>query len=239
MIVTVETPAPKREGQVAKGRSFSAEVVGFVSCDKLLKVSSPTGKVQRPLWITFAAPPQQLKAFCANLILGRKAIRDGTYHSTYTDTSGFELVKRQKYKYFTQSSDDKGIVYQTFWTPAPFKMDPGFVDPDEISFVMMPPKSWYQKQTCTMEESQALLFTAYLDRRSRYPIPTGASFALLLYRKFHDLRYLYVGSEYDYRNPRLCYRTDKMGYPDPVFVSCTHEQLSDVLKALIKDWSFS
>lgn len=184
-----------------KGRSFQALCLATVEADALW----PGGLTQtddvRPVWAAFAGTENELRPFMANLILGRKAeyISQTGYHRR--KTKGVELLKTAGYQQAWQRETEGCIA--TAFLPDLFRLDPGMVDPEGASFVVLPTREWFAKQTIDVNpiveygvalskvygypvnEGQlitlapiAYLFCAYLDRRTRCPLLADGRFYL-------------------------------------------------------------
>ena len=210
----------KQEG---KGREFSATHLASVTADKLWEGGAADNKsdIARPVWATFFGSDDELRAFAANLSLGRRAV---VHNNNYGRRgAGFEFLKSAGFKQIWQREAEGAVV--TVFLPELFLLDPGMVDPKEAKFVLLPPRDWADKQELPREEvarharrlslvkklnaaparddwrrrdpdfkhvepygmdeltamvPTAYLFAAYLDRRTRAPIPADGRFYLQL-----------------------------------------------------------
>jgi hypothetical protein len=197
--------APAQEG---KGRAFEALCLARVSANALWE-GGQTGDNIRPVWAMFGATENELRPFAANLILGRKAL----FPKSHKKDEKIEFLKSVRYQQAWQREAEGSLV--TLFMPDLFRHDPGMVDPKGISFVLLVPKSWADKEDLDLrpmmeyvlglgfpkdriEETAKLayLFATYLDRRTRCPIPTDGRFYLqLLYACLQEGLATYATSE--------------------------------------------
>lgn len=187
---------PKTEG---KGRSFEALALAWVTADTLWPGGN-NGNSIRPVWLMFAGSPEQLRAFSANLISGRKAQVLDLNSSRYEKhPPQMELLKSAGYALSSQRTSGSTVI--TAYLPDLFLIDPGMVDPAGIQFCLLPSQEWVDSQVwnvdravehvskleynCTEEALQILapisgLFAVYLDRRTRCPLIKDERFYLQL-----------------------------------------------------------
>lgn len=184
-----------------KGRSFRATCVSTVIADALFPEGG--GATIRPVWAMFAGSDAELRPFAANLKLGRKAERDtNSYSRRGGDSERYEFLKSIGYHMAWQREAEGSLV--TLYHPDLFRLDPGMVDPRGLSFVMLVPKEWSDRQRLDVREPvlhvlrinnfrcplsskmlealvpTAYLFAAYLDRRTRCPLIADGRFYLQL-----------------------------------------------------------
>lgn len=177
-----------------KGRSFRATCAAMMTANSLWDGGSSDNI--RPVWSVFAGTEGELRPFMMNLKLGRKANPAGAWRSRPNDR--VEFMKSSGF-YTSWQREALGSL-ATIYHPELFRLDPGMVDPKGLSFILAVPQDWEKAQsldveapvkhvtklsssTLTEEELAALvptayLFAAYLDRRTRCPIPTSGDFYL-------------------------------------------------------------
>lgn len=178
-----------------RARTFEAVCVGTVMADRLVDVSGTS--VERPVWACWAGPDQQLRAFMANVRLGRRIEMESSAYASRRDKK-FEFLKKGGFQVVWQVEPEGSLA--TIYVDELFRLDPGMVDPDGIRFIVMPDEAWLSTQevvtgpACRAVLARsgrpvdarfvrlATLFAAYLDRRTRCPIVNDPVFhAQLLY----------------------------------------------------------
>lgn len=178
-----------------RARTFEAVCVGSVLANRLIEVSA--GNTDRPVWACFAGPDQQLRAFMANVRLGRRMDLVSSQYQ-YRKNNRFEFLKTGGFQVTWQVEPEGSIA--TIYVDDLFRLDPGMVDPEGIRFILMPTETWLSDQDIAIEPGRraiqartgkvvdarfirlASLFCAYLDRRTRCPIVNDPVFhAQLLY----------------------------------------------------------
>jgi len=188
--------APQQEG---KGRSFTATCLATIEAGALWQGGDNKSDLLRPAWAMFAGSENELRPFMANLTLGRRALIHGKQYSRRSSDGALEFLKSAGFSVSWQREAEGAIA--TIFLPDLFSLDPGMVDPSGIRFVLAPPSSWLQAQVVNAgpavkhaarlgypikEEDLAplvpfaMLFCAYVDRRTRCPIPSGDRFPLQL-----------------------------------------------------------
>ena len=186
---------PQKEG---KGRVFSALCLATVEAKALW--AGGYGDDMRPVWSMFAGSDTELRAFVANLQMGKKAVflRDSRY--SYRKSDKLELLKSAGYVYTWQREAEGSVV--TVFLPDLFRLDPGMVDPKGASFIVLPSVEWSKVQKLEDREilqhalklnyslpatkvqsliPMAFLFAAYLDRRTRAPLLSDGRFYVQLF----------------------------------------------------------
>ena len=211
----------------------------------ILLASVTSGDTNRPVWACFANTESELRAFCANVRMGRKLV-----DSNGKSAERMEFLKSEKFAFAWQHHRDVSsvVIYQ----PQLFILDPGMVDIQQgIHFICMPGFQWLHNQVLPDEASivwhsraaiqrvgmdakraAALvplshLVVAYLDRRTRVPILADARFyyQLLLRLCREDIA----------RFPEIYNRNfnqqgvARLGYCPPLRVCCTHERFEALL----------
>lgn len=187
----------------SKGRTFRATALAVVRAQIW---PGSDGGDWRPAWAMLAVSEGEIRPFMANLLGGRKA-------KIYPDTAGsrnrsnhFEILKSAGYE-TTYQREPEGVV-ATVYLPDLFAIDPGMVDSEGASFIVLPSRAWAAEQTIDdvsiREHLKKLpkdrhgdrpicdeikrhfpvisyLFAAYLDRRTRAPLlADGRFFAQVL-----------------------------------------------------------
>jgi hypothetical protein len=179
-------------GKGEKSRSFQAVLLAEVSSESLMPTVDSEWK--RPVWAVFAGSENQMAAFVANLKGGKRAMAEGSDYRF----KGIEFLKSADFAFATQR-EREGVI-ATAYLPDLVRLDPGMVEPDGVRFLMVVPEDWRAAQKIegasemvsfchklgfpmAREEDVpvALLFAAYLDRRTRAPIIADGAFALQLY----------------------------------------------------------
>jgi hypothetical protein len=182
-----------------KGRAFHAVLLASVEADQLWAGGNTSTDNIRPVWAMFAGSDQELRAFVANLQMGRKANlqRAGYYRRGKEDR--VEFLKSSGFQTIWQREEEGSLV--TVFLPELFQMDPGMVDQEVIRFVLLPTQGWHKKQeidaaplikhakkcgyTLPPERiaelaATSFLFSAYLDRRTRCPLVADGRFYMQL-----------------------------------------------------------
>jgi hypothetical protein len=187
---------PQTEG---KGRTFKALLLASVEADLLWTGGQTVSDNLRPVWAMFAGSEQELRAFTANLLSGRKAVFPKNNGWRRRKEDQLEILRSAGYQTTWQREAEGSIV--TLYLPDLFQMDPGMVDPDGVRFVLLPTKEWTEAQNLDvapvvrhakkvgfdLDTAQlvslaplAYLFCAYLDRRTRCPLVSDGRFYLQL-----------------------------------------------------------
>lgn len=193
---------PKEEG---KGRVFRAVCLASVEADPLWEGGATAGDKRRPVWAVFGGSEGDLRPFMANLRLG-KPIRfpdDKSGYSRRHKGEKMEFLRSAGYELISQRTPDGTMVTVTL--PDLVRVDPGMVDPEAVRFVMLTSQEYLAAQPVSVGDAAravhharravpelpkvldehivpaAMLFTAYLDRRTRCPIVADARFHLQLF----------------------------------------------------------
>jgi len=186
--------APQTEG---KGRTFRATLLASVEADLLWPGGQTVSDNLRPAWAMFGGSDQELRAFMANLTLGRKAYfpkSPNDYSRRKADC--LEILKSSGYQVTWQREEEGSLA--TIFLPELFQIDPGMVDPAGARFVLLPTQAWAAEQNldvpslvahanlCNYLEfspeqlaawaPMSYLFAAYLDRRTRCPLVADGRF---------------------------------------------------------------
>lgn len=236
--------APAEKG---KGRSFRATCLGLVQCDPLWAAGT-TGHT-RPVWAMFAGSEQELRPFVANLVTGRRV----EFDSNSRRSDWFEFLRTAGFRVTWQRELEGAVV--TVFLPELFELDPGMVDPDGASFIVMPSVAWADtqkidaapirehmakfdvtnSQALELDPAVAFLFASYLDRRTRFPLYADGRFymQLLLACLAQGLaswpdshRHEDFGVNHMLR---LSAQVEELGLVRPIAFSATHEQIGALL----------
>lgn len=198
-----------------KGRSFQATCAALMTAD--LFNGDASSKMIRPIWAVFAGTDTELRPFIANLKLGRKAIMesDACSYSRRSNGDRFEFIRSVGFLTAVQREPEGCLV--TLFHPTIFRLDPGLIDPDGLSFVTIVPRHWAEQQKIEtkaavdhvlksklpIEPDQlralvptAYLFAAYLDRRTRCPLIADGRFYLQLLCAALDAKLASLPGEY-------------------------------------------
>lgn len=242
-----------------KGRSFRATLLAYVTADKLWPGGSTDTDTIRPIWMMFAGTSNELRPFVANLQMGRRAeLKNNSYSRRAGDR--FEALKSAGYQFAWQHTTLGSLA--TAFLPDLFRLDPGMVDPEGVSFCILPAKDWLKPGKAMFEHlirlgadpSQpelslvvelAPLFIAYLDRRTRCPlIPDRRFYAQVLYSSLaKGLASLNTADRYSYGNypwgqhRRLGYSefdTESVGLSKGLAFQSSHENLEVFLAEQVK-----
>jgi len=184
-----------------KGRTFSAACLATVEASGIWAVDRTDDT--RPLWAMFAGSDAELRAFAANLQMGKKAMfGSGSNRSKRGDR--LELLRSAGYAFAWQRDAERDVSIVSAYVPDFFRVDPGMVDPSGAHFVCLPTQAWMDAQTFDRRElvaivqhaeklnsgrsveelialvPMAFLFAVYLDRRTRAPLLADGRFYLQL-----------------------------------------------------------
>lgn len=199
----------------ARGRSFRATCLAYVRADKFWQEGR--GDALRPIWAMFAGSDAEVRAFAANIRAGRRAVFASERGRSMSSAPPVELLRSAGYE-FSWQRELEGSIF-TAHVPRFFRIDPGLVDPEGVSFVLLSEAAWLRRQgvDCAgpMGHARRLgyevdedgfetiapaahLFAAMLDRRTRCPILSDPRFfvQLLLACLRHKLATLSRRSEY-------------------------------------------
>jgi hypothetical protein len=172
-----------RKNPNAKTRTFSVQLLGFLTADALWEpetASSKSGSVHRPVWIAYAGTERESQPFTANLRAGRKA---------YVGNDALEILKRAGHRWAFQKVPN-GLVTVAY-LPELFHLEPVKTSAESIRFLFAPPVWWITGQAAALaadfadeaeDAARAALFCAYLDRRTALPLVHDLRFHLQVYR---------------------------------------------------------
>lgn len=225
-------------GKGKKGRSFRADLLAWIDAPDMFE-NGGVGNNNRPIWITVATSEQETRAFVTNFRRGERAEKVSR-HSYSRSTDRWQLVKSAGYQIHQQKRGD-GVV-STFFLPELFTINPGMVDPDRIQFVMLPSTQWLESQSVSVEDAEALLFLAYLDRRTRFPFPPEVTFARGLFDRCIELGFATRTNSrhgYGYTRKRFLYTEhslENLGMRGGVAFRANHEDFGQILAEEIKKW---
>lgn len=249
MLVTI---APKGE----KGRSFSAEVLAYAEADPLWE-NGGSSDSKRPVWVVFGGTEQGMRAFMANVLLGRRAEAKDAYNRKTSDR--FELLKSAGYQHHSRKVG--GGVVTSVYLPDLVRLDPGMVDPAGVRFVVIPAKSWVAAQRFDLAAARArlldlgaaagdverdevlhdnlaegALLLAYLDRRCRFPVPFDPVFGAWLAGAMARESALIRPTHHGYRQVYRITGAEKVNALDGFAVTTSHERLGSILSDEIRRW---
>ncbi len=139
--------APKGE----KGRSFAAELLAAIEVDHLWEYGRTTTDVRRPVWMVVASSEQNMRAFHANLLTGKRA----ETVSNNSTKERWELVPSAGYAHHSRRIGNS--VVTTYFLPELLRLDPGMVDPVNIRFMAIPAKAWVDSQSFDLPAARARL----------------------------------------------------------------------------------
>ena len=176
-----------------KQESFRCTHLGHVKWSAVLSNPTRNGP-DRPIWLSLAASPQEMRAVEANLRMGRTLKVD---HRT------LELLKTAPYVWSRQSAPNTTVL--TVYLPDIFRLDPGQVDASGVQFYVLPPKSWCDDYSAKHRDAiaravasvtsdpeyterltdlapRAVWMLNMINSRTRCPVIREIAFALRVYR---------------------------------------------------------
>jgi hypothetical protein len=208
-----------------KGRSFSAKCTALVVADSLW--ASGSGDSMRPIWAQFVGSDAELRPFATNLKLGRKA---EPTHGRPSACDRIEFLRSANYQVAWQRESEGTIL--TLFHPELFRLDPGMVDPEGATFVMLVPRWWTAAQTLDPDAARASLFAAYLDRRTRCPLVNDVAFYVTLFAAALEcgLARMPTDRSVKYaRGPLAAEGLEQAGVDTVVVFSASHDELETFL----------
>lgn len=113
-----------------KGRSFSFDMTAFIKSSLIPDGSSTT----RPTWAVLGLPESVANAIRANLLTGRR------FETAGRSPTRFEFLKSQKWAWESQRHAEG--VLATIYAPQHLAPDPGFVDPESVSALVVADHGW-------------------------------------------------------------------------------------------------
>lgn len=143
----------------------------------------------RPIYLSCAGSTQELRAFVANLRMGRRAYLRG---ARYSEQGWIAIPKTAPYRWDFQSGPNDTAI-ATSYLPELFELEPTTL-PDRVQFVLAPPTWWLDAQEPLVagvpegrrrDAAAAGLFASYLDRRTRLPLINDVDFHLQLWEAAH------------------------------------------------------
>jgi hypothetical protein len=124
----------------SKGRSFKGSLLASIDADRLWEGGNGADPMlRRPVYAVVGSSEQQSKTLLANLRTGRKA-ELGVVESHRKAPLRMELLRSAGYR-FVQQRCPSGVVIVAY-LPDLFEIDPGMVDPKQITFVLAPSREW-------------------------------------------------------------------------------------------------
>lgn len=186
----------KNYGQ-RKTHGFRAQLLAYAEADGLWDAGSAGNKVTRPVWMVLGCSEHEAAPFVANLQMGRAADVVPEHSWSSKTPERFEIQRSARFVYRKEVLP-AGVVVKVFH-PELFRRDPGMVDTQEASFLLLPDRAWCEAQSLDVTGALAHvrragflwpvaalrellpiapLFLAYLNRRTRCPLIPDAAFAL-------------------------------------------------------------
>lgn len=231
-----------------KGREFSSTLLSYATADQLWQGGQTSTDVTRPVWLMLGGAVSEVKYFVANLRLGKRAESNSV---SKWNSLRIECLKSANYRYYTQVLPDG--VCTTLFLPEIFDLDPGMVDPEKVSFVLLPAQDWVTDLdesvknhllAIGVEQPQDIirlykLFAIWLDRRTRCPlIPDPRFWAQILLGALTEGLATTTTEAHSYRsrewgqNPRLGFKTyglETVGIHEGLAFYASHEELEGFL----------
>lgn len=184
----------------AKGRSFTATLFAWVEADGLWEGGSANTEVRRPIYAVLGCSEGATAPIKANLRLGRRCeVDDGDAGNKYSREKAerWEFLKSGGYRFDEQRHVDIGCNALEIKMPSLLRIDgEGMVAKEGAAFVVLPTVDWTLAQRlddgavvrylrsvgCKVPDADlarylpamaasGALFAAYLDRRTRCPLP--------------------------------------------------------------------
>lgn len=169
----IHTVSPKRK----KTRTFRAA---------LLQSLALGNNEHRPIYLSCAGSAQELRAFVANIRLGRRVHRNT---NRYSQRGWYETPKTASYRWeFQPCPGDMAIA--TGYVPELFELEPTTL-PERVEFVLAAPRCWIDAQAPLLahlpeetrrEAAAAGLFASHIDRRTRLPLINDIEFHWQLWK---------------------------------------------------------
>ena len=239
-------------------RTYQVELLSYITGSKILG-SAQSESIVRPLWMTYTGSERDVRLFNSYFL---NRTEKASYNQYRRRDRLFECLKSLGYRHFTQKVEDRAIT--TVYLPYLFSPNPGKVNSSGIQFVALVDKSWLDQQKFDKNlilgfaQSQrlyymnrpvqpidldslvpeSLLFMLYLDRRTRYPMPTDVRFALQLYLRcldFHSHQYKIASRITDPRSIVEEVNTGSLNLKGICF-SSTHETFSRIISEEVQKW---
>lgn len=238
--LTIETEKGK------KGRSFTVDLLAFVETDILW--ASTSVKHHRPVWLSVGGPDATVRAFTANLLLGRPAMK-GHSKSTW---DRYEMLKTAPFAFHYAPVPGGGmlahIYHRELFDPAPNLVDPGC-----ISFCCLPPTAWCERQVFSpavlasmsaytfsnarMTLCEGTLLLRYLERRTRCPFPPHPVFGCRLLEASRRAGILHRSSGLSYERQFLYAQgLSRVGLHTGFSFHAEHASFEAVLQEVVRDW---
>jgi hypothetical protein len=239
-----------------KGRSFKANLLGFVTADHLWEGGRTDSSAIRPIVLVVAASEAQMGPFVANLRGGRKAVEEQAFRGA-RGGKRFELLRSAGYAFAWQRFPEGAVV--TAYLPDLIRLDPGMVDPTGARFLLLPSAAWVDAERAHVDVDGlvahverlglvdchgrlnadlasaiaplASLFIAYLDRRVRAPIMPDARFHLQVLLACLCGGLAICAGRDGYGPPRAveAERTEECGFGLPIAFRATQDAIESLL----------
>jgi len=215
----------------AKSRSFGALLLAHLSWSrfKLGKTPYPT-----PLFLALAGSTGELRPFLANLqsgVVAQRPYRPGAWDPDHPPV--LNLSDRGVHRRTLQRVGDDLIA--TLFVPTFFALDPAPGAP--CQFVFAPPRSWLDTEARRLAEAgfenplelaEARYLTAFVDRRTQFPIPPLPELHRALFR---TLRVAGHAAEEGSEISSLGF--PELGYRRPLVVDIDAAALEELLRDLL------
>lgn len=121
--------------ETGKGRSFTAALLAYILADNLWQ-GGKHDENYRPAWMMIAASEHEATPFVENLRAGRRAVLADGSKQRNNKPAIFECLRSAGYRFEAQRHPE-GTVWQAY-LPDLFRLDPGMVDPQGITFIVSP-----------------------------------------------------------------------------------------------------
>ena len=126
-----------------KGRSFQGVALGLITAPKVSPWETKD-KFVRPIWSVWATSEGETGPFIANLRLGCVGKAQDNFIEFMKSFVGFSCIQ--------QIVPNVGTLTTLYFSEL-FRVDPGFVDPVNIRFCLLPAQSWLDAQPSEGEDA--------------------------------------------------------------------------------------
>ena len=259
-----------------KGRIFEAMLIGYLDAPVLFEAARGA-QTERPVWAVFAGSDTQMRPFTANLQMGRRAVVPKRAAGSLTDGTKFEFLRSAGYEWRHQRIDNGGCVtvfLPELFRLDPGMVDPEHIQYlaaptqawiDALRPTLPPLESVREHMkrfrkggkglpgnTPTAEVLAdllpwAMLFAAYLDRRTGAPLIPDPLFQLRLfvyclakgYARFPRRKDEYGGDAafgQAAKGEFEAYGLDRAGLVSPVLVNMKHKKFDELYALAVETW---
>lgn len=269
----VEMPDTPR----AKGRVFEVMLLGYLDAPVLFEAAQGA-QTKRPVWALYAGTDTQIRPFTANLQQGRRAVVPRFSPGGHFEGTKFEFLRSAGYDWRSQRLDTGACVtvfLPDLFRLDPGMVDPKRIQfiaapsrawIDDLQPTLPPRAAVYAHMakfrkggkglppaTPTAEVLTdllpwALLFGAYLDRRTGAPLIPDPLFLLRLfvlclakeYALFASVEKTYSSHDRAFGQAShgafSAYGLDDAGLVAPFLVNMTHAQFDALYKTAVEEW---